>query len=167
MCFFYRWENGFEFYQLETGKQEAFGLTFTVYPIKTMTALCYKLDFLESPCNGQCLTISSTNLRGEDKLDGISWYVAANNTWQGIIQGHWPYENIPLKFYGELKQKQKYDYNEIRLKEHKWNYLNGYPSFEKCCNEVTKYDDSDGQNCNSIFDPNSSNYKKGYIFKPN
>ena len=115
----------------ETGKQEAFGLTFTVYPIKTMTALCYKLDFLESPCNGsQVLTISSTNLTGDDKLDGINWYVAANNTWQGIIQGHWPYENIPMKFYGELKEK--YDFNEIKLKEHKWNYLNCYLSFEKC-----------------------------------
>ena len=142
--------------------QEAFGLIIIVQPVQTMTALCYKLEFKQILYHGQGLTISSPNNLGVNSLEGINWHVAANNTWQGIIQGQWPYENIPLKFYGELKEK--YDYNEIKLKEHKWNYLNGYPTFEKCFNEDTKYDASDGQNCNSIFDPNSSNYKKGYIF---
>ena len=151
-------------HQLKTGTQEAFGMTIIVHPVQTMTALCYKLEFDQILNHGQGLTISSPNNLGVNSLKGINWHVAANNTWQGIIQGHWPYENIPLKFYGVLKEK--YDYNDIKLKEHKWNYINGYPSFEKCCNEDTKYDDSDGQNCNSIFDPNSSKYEKRYLTKP-
>ena len=96
-------------------------------------------------------------------LKGINWHVAANNTWQGIISGQWPYDNIPSKFNGNLKKKN-YSFTDIRLKEHKWNYLNGNTSFEKCFNKVTNSND---QSCHSIFDPNLSKYEKRYLFKPN
>ena len=147
---------------MKTGTQEAFGLIIIVHPVQTMTALCYKLEFKQMPYPGQGLTISSPNNLGVNSLKGINWHVAANNTWQGIISGQWPYGNIPTKFNGKLKKK--YDYVEIRLKEDIWNYLKGYTSFEKCFDEVTN---SINQSCHSIFDPNSSRYEKRYLTKTN
>jgi hypothetical protein len=34
-----------KFQQLKTGEQDAFGMTVIVHPIKTMVALCYKIEF--------------------------------------------------------------------------------------------------------------------------
>ena len=81
---------------LHYGMQEAFGMSINVHPVQTMTALCYKLEFKQILYHGQGLTISSPNNLGVNSLEGINWHITANNTWQGIIQGHWPYENIPL-----------------------------------------------------------------------
>ena len=158
-----RWVNGFNFHPLKNGKQEPFGLPIMVQPIRTMEALCYMLEFEKSPSQGQGLTLSSPTNLGVDNLERMNWYVAAKNTWQGIIPGHWTYDNIPLKFYGELKKKI-FDYNEIRIKEHEWNYIKGSTlSFEKCFDEITGHDDFQDQNCHSIFDPKSFKYEKRYF----
>ena len=76
-----------EFYQLKTGEQDVLGMTVIVHPIKTMAALCYKIEFWQTHCTGLEMTLSSPTNLGVDKLEGIDWYVAANNTWQGIITG--------------------------------------------------------------------------------
>ena len=115
-------------------------------------------------CPGLELTLSSPTNLGVDKLEGMDWYVAANNTWQGIITRRWPYDNIPTKFMGKLKKDL--NYNEIRLKEHEWKYIKGSTSsFEKCFDEIAGHDDFEGQNCHSIFDPNSFKYEKRYLTK--
>ena len=101
---------------MKTGTQEAFGLTIRVHSVQTMTALCYKLEFKQIPYPGQGLTLSSPNNLGVDSLEGINWHVAANNTWQGIISGQWPYDNVPTKFSRKLKEKN-YSYIDIRLKD--------------------------------------------------
>ena len=77
-----------EFQQLKTGEQDVFDMKVIVHPIKTMEALCYKIEFskLKPHCT-LSLTLSSPTNLGVDKLEGIDWYVAANNTWQGIITG--------------------------------------------------------------------------------
>ena len=153
-----------EFQQLKTGEQDVFDMKVIVHPIKTMEALCYKIEFLKlkNHCTGLYLTLSSPTNLGVDKLEGIDWYVAANNTWQGIITGRWPYDNIPTKFSGKLKEDM--DYNEIRLKEHEWKYIKGSTlPFEKCFDEIAGHDDFEDQNCHSIFDPNSIKYEKRYF----
>ena len=151
-----------EFQQLKIGKQEVFGRKVIVQPIRTMAALCYKLEFLETQCTGLDMTLSSPINLGVDNLEGMEWYAAANNTWQGIISGSWPYDNIPTKFSGKLKENM--NYNEIRLKEHEWNYIKGSTlSFEKCFDEITGHDDFQDQNCHSIFDPKSFKYEKRYF----
>ena len=76
-----------EFQRLKTGEQNAFGMTVVVHPIKTMEALCYKIEFWKTPCIGLDFILSSPTDLGVDKLEGLDWYVAANNTWQGIITG--------------------------------------------------------------------------------
>ena len=91
------------------------------------------------------------------RLVGVNIYVAAENTWQGIITGNWPYDNIPLKFEGKLKKN--HDYAVIKIKEHEWNYLKGMDSFEKCTSQYDEDFNYHYPNCQSFFHPNTFKHK--------
>ena len=63
--------------------------TLEVIPIRTMTkGLCYKL----TPSNPlQMNFFIGSSIQGLDKLEKINLMIAANDTWQGIVAGRWPY----------------------------------------------------------------------------
>ena len=64
-------------------------------------------------------------------MDGIYWYIAANNTWAGVITDRWPYNNIPQKLYGKMNPNFD-NYYQITLREDIWKYRNGNKDLRKC-----------------------------------
>ena len=78
----------------------------------------------------------------------MNWYLADKNTWQGVITGHWPYNNIPQKLSGSFK-KDFSNYFPIKLREDVWKYLDGQKDFNQCIlQERQKFGEV---NCDSIF----------------
>ena len=97
--------------------------------------------------------IISTNEKnqGIDKLNGMNWYLAAKNTWQGTITGSWPYNNIPQKLTENFKQNFL-NYILIKVREDIWKYRNGISDFDSCFNQEKNMKEFVVLNCNSIFD---------------
>ena len=99
--------------------------------------------------HGVYLTITTTD-QGIDKLEGINWFVAATNTWQGAIAEDWPYNNIPQKLNGNFKQDFS-NYFPIKLREDVWKYLEEQSDFDDCIAKE-RYDRKSGETqCDSIF----------------
>jgi hypothetical protein len=70
-----------------------------VIPVRTVfQGLCYKLK-LSNPLPLNSVTLNpeyfsfyvSSFSQGIDKLEKINLMIAANNTWQGIVENNWPY----------------------------------------------------------------------------
>ena len=40
--------------------------------------------------------IISSSTSGVDKLERILFYIASDDTWQGVIMNKWPYSNTPM-----------------------------------------------------------------------
>ena len=123
-----------------------------VYPILTFTALCYKVEYITKMTlepHGVYLTITTTD-QGIDKLEGMNWFVAATNTWQGAIAEDWPYNNIPLKLNGNFKQDFS-NYFPIKLREDVWKYLEEQSDFDACIAKEQYEKESGATNCESIF----------------
>ena len=87
----------------------------------------------------------TSSSKAEDKLKKVQLFMAAKNTWQGIIY-EWPYSKVPPFVSGEL-DTESYKLNMIKFKENQWNWRSGKSDFDNCMN-----DDNDGE-CSSIFDP--------------
>ena len=99
-----------------------------------LRALCYKIEYLSNlppEPEGVYLTVSTSSNENIDKLNGMNWYLADKNTWQGVITGHWPYNNIPQKLSGSFK-KDSSNYFPIKLREDIWKYLEGQKDFNQC-----------------------------------
>ena len=79
-------------------------------------------------------------------MEGIKWFAAAKNTWQGVVTENWPYNHIPLKSYGELHPNIS-NYQNIKLKEDLWKFRDGNLDFEACIKE----EEEKNTGCTSIF----------------
>jgi hypothetical protein len=76
---------------LEVGTFVYFGQTIETTPIRTMFALCYKVE-AKSKLGYDTAMIFTVSYQKKtiskiDKLENIKLYVTANNTWQGVIYG--------------------------------------------------------------------------------
>ena len=80
-----------------------------------------------------------------DRLKKVHLFIASENTWQGIIINHWPYDQSPpiisLNFLQNSAAMALIDLSENVFKNRE-----GDTNYTKCFN--TKTDD----NCTSIFD---------------
>ena len=142
-----------DYLELQIGKHPyGSNIMIEVYPILTFTALCYKVEYITKMTlepHGVYLTITTTD-QGIDKLEGINWFVAATNTWQGAIAEDWPYNNIPQKLNGNFKQDFS-NYFPIKLREDVWIYLEEQSDFDSCIAKE-RYDKESGEtHCDSIF----------------
>ena len=133
--------------------------------MRTQAGLCYKLNLskslipigLEVPMNGLSFLMTTSIKQGIDKLTAFKLIIAAENTWQGIIYGRWPYINIPPIISAELIPGITH-FSLIDLAENKWNYISktsnaGKTSFNGCMENDEK------ESCLSIFDARSMNMK--------
>ena len=77
-------------------------------------------------------------------------YVTASNTWQGVIYGTWQNAIKPLKVIGEFSQSSHNMYN-VPIKVTERSFLNSNGNFFECLETENPI----GENCKSIFHPNS------------
>ena len=142
-----------DYLELKIGKHQYAGkITIELYPILTFRALCYKIEYvtqMPKEPHGIYLTFTTSD-QGVNKLQGINWFPAATNTWQGVITEDWPYNNIPLKMNGNFKQDFS-NYFPIKLREDVWKYLEEQSDFFGCIAKE-RYDEGPGEtHCDSIF----------------
>ena len=93
--FYFSYSNSYNVVPLQVGAHNYVdyfnnnGIIETI-PIRTKTrGLCYKLK-LSNPSNYFQLFIGSS-IQSLDKLEKMYLMIAAENTWQGIVGGRWPY----------------------------------------------------------------------------
>jgi hypothetical protein len=142
------------FIDLQVGKHRYKGnITIEMYPILTFRALCYKIEYITKmplePYGGIYLVITTSD-QGNDNLQGINWFIAAKNTWQGAISEDWPYNNIPQKLSGNFKQDFS-NYYPINLREDVWKYLEGQSDIDHCLSQARYDKEFGGSHCDSIF----------------
>ena len=139
---------------METGKNDYFGKEIYVEEIQTLhSGLCYKLELTSKDIipvangveNSFMLRIQCKK-NGTDRLSKVNLMLAANNTWQGISFGYWPYSQNPSDIFGNLKENMIEIIN-VKLEENVWKYQNGKDGFRECLGMENKL------NCSSIFDP--------------
>ena len=120
-----------------------------VTPVRTMmNGLCYKFKLPNSfpRWNGYLqLIFSSSTSSGVDKLERLYFYVASDNTWQGVIMNNWPYSKTPL-FVNGVFSTETVSSIWVELDENVWKYREGISDFDECMDHQSKQ-------CISIFDP--------------
>ena len=72
--------------------------------------------------------------------------IAADNTWQGIIEQTWPYGNIPNVISRKFVPKSLIQIS-VKIDENVYKRRNGMVDFDECFNEQPS------SQCVSIFDP--------------
>ena len=88
----------------------------------------------------------SNKKSGSDRLSKVYLMLAAQNTWQGISFGNWPYSKNPPIAIGNLKEDM-FDITSIKLEENVWKYQTGWNTISECLEAENEL------NCASIFDP--------------
>ena len=139
---------------LKTGSNEYFGEEIYVEEIRTLhSGLCYKLELPSNniiPVARGAETAFVVQIRskknGLEKLLKVKLLLAANNTWQGISFGNWPYSKIPPVVLGNLNENM-IEMIGVKLEENDWKYQTGWDGFRGCLETDKKL------NCTSIFDP--------------
>ena len=101
-------------------------------------------SLLSSDKSLQLVIGSSTS--GLDKLEKLNFYIASDNTWQGVIMNKWPYSNTPMLVSGVFST-ETFSSVIVELDENIWKYRKGLSDFDECMN------DQPMQKCISIFDP--------------
>ena len=91
------------------------------------------------------LVVSSSTSSGVDKLENLDFYIASDNTWQGVVIDDWPYSKIPYVVRGAFSTETTTSIY-VELEENIWKYREGISDFDECMN------DQPMQNCKSIFD---------------
>ena len=153
----------FEPLKLKVGTHEYFGQTIKTTPIRTTFAVCYRVESKsEFVSNTGMLFVVYDQWRKVyddkiDKLKSIKLYVAANNTWQGIIYGRWPNTKNPLKVIGKFLENSFNLYN-VPIEVTERSHLKGYGNYSECIDQ----NESIGQSCKSIFHPNSYKYENRF-----
>ena len=99
--------------------------------------------------SGSLKLIISSSTSGVDKLERILFYIASDDTWQGVIINDWPYSNTPLLVMGVFSTEIT-SLISVDLGQNIWKYRKGISDFNECMN--TMYDQP-MQECISIFDP--------------
>ena len=78
---------------LKIGTHDYFGETINTVPIRTTSALCYKVESTSKFDRATSLIINVVDLNRkkpkekDNFLESIQMYVTASNTWQGVIYG--------------------------------------------------------------------------------
>ena len=90
--------------------------------------------------------VMSSSSSGVDKLENLLFYIASDNTWQGVIINDWPYSNTPLLVRGVFSTETTSSIS-INFDENIWKYREGMSDFDECMNDQPLKD------CTSIFDP--------------
>ena len=143
---------------MEVGTFVYFGQTIETTPIRTMFALCYKVES-KSKLGYDTAMIFTVSYQKKtiskiDKLENIKLYVTANNTWQGVIYRSWPNTKNPLKVIGKFSGgTHNFYYVPIEVTER--SHLKGNGNYSQCIDQHK----SIGQSCKSIFHPNSYKYE--------
>ena len=119
--------------------------------IKTMfNGLCYKLNFsmpLPTSFNtAGMIFVSNQN----QELKKIKLMIAAENTWQGIIEQTWPYGNIP-HIIGRSFSDNKFIQMSVKIDENLHKNRHGKTDFDEC------FEAQPSSLCLSIFDPRPNN----------
>ena len=152
---------------LKIGTNNHLGQTIEVLPIRTTSALCYKVESMSKFNTATSLIISVWDLnrkksteRVADNIENIQMYVAAHNTWQGVIYGSWHDTNKPLKVIGELSENT-YNLIQVPIKVTERSHLKGNSNFSECLERRKPT----GECCKSMFNPNSYNEDSRFVIK--
>jgi hypothetical protein len=94
----------------------------------------------------------------DDKLESIKLYVAALNTWQGVIYGAWLNTKNPLKVAGKFSTDSHNMYH-VLIEVTEISHLMGKGNFSDCIYKR----ESVGQKCISIFHPESYKYENKFV----
>ena len=134
---------------LQIGSHNYFNSIIKVAPVRTvMDGLCYRFklpnSLLSSHKPSQLVIGSSTS--GVDRLEKLHFYIASDNTWQGVIMNKWPYSKTPMLVSG-IFSTESISAAFVELDENIWKYRKGMSDFDECMN------DQPLQECISIFDP--------------
>ena len=147
-----------DFRSLKVGTHEYFGQTIETTPIRTTFASCYKVESRSKLGYDTAMIFfvhDKTKKISNDTLEGIKLYVAANNTWQGVIYGAWPNTKNPLKVVGKFSRDGEHNIYYVPIEETERSHLKGIDDYSQCIDQK----DSIGQSCKSIFHPNSYKYE--------
>ena len=144
---------------LKIGTHEYFGQTIETTPIRTTFASCYKVESKSKfGYDTAMMFFVKYRTTTNDTLESIKLYVAANNTWQGVIYGAWPTKN-PLRITGKIGRDSLNSYfMPIEVTER--SHLKGNGNYSQCIDEK----ESIGLSCKSIFHPNSYKYENKFVF---
>ena len=131
---------------MKIGRQEYLGGLLDVETINTMyNGLCFKMNFSNplptSFQNAFTLIISSK----DQDLKKIQLTIAADNTWQGIIEQTWPYNNIPIVISKTFSPGYLIQ-TSVKIHENLYKNRNGIVDFDECFNDRLT------PQCLSIFD---------------
>ena len=123
-----------------------------VYPIPTPYAVCIKIEYLFKMKSTVRTIYGDVKINQKiDKLEEFDVFVAAENTWQGIVYNNWPYSQIPLKVYAKVPKPGMGKQLNFKIQESVWKHLIGEDKTEDCLQELTKIT----ANCTSLFHPYS------------
>ena len=149
---------------LKVGTHEYFGQTIETTPIRTTFALCYKVKSKSKFDDDTALMFWVSDQVGKktndkiDKFKSIKLYVAANNTWQGVIYGKWPNTKNPQKVIGTFSTNSHNSYF-VPVEVTERSHLRGNGNYSQCIDQ----NESVGQSCKSIFHPNSYKYENKFV----
>ena len=153
-----------DFRSLKVGTHEYFGQTIETTPIRTTFALCYKVESKSKFDDDTALMFWVSDQVGKktndkiDKFKSIKLYVAANNTWQGVIYGKWPNTKNPQKVIGTFSTNSHNSYF-VPVEVTERSHLRGNGNYSQCIDQK----ESVGQSCKSIFHPNSYKYENKFV----
>ena len=152
---------------LKIGTNNHLGQTIEVLPIRTTSALCYKVESMSkfNPATSLIFSVWDLNRKKStervlDNIENIQMYVAARNTWQGVIYGSWQNTNKPLKVIGELSDNT-YNLIQVPIKVTERSHLKGNGNFSECLERGKPT----GESCKSMFYPNSYNEDSRFVLK--
>ena len=100
---------------------------------------------------GTLTLVMSSSTSSVDKLENLLFYIASDNTWQGVIINDWPYSNTPLLVKGVFSTETTSSIS-VDLDENIWKYREGMSDFDECMS------DQPIKECISIFDPRPNRY---------
>ena len=126
------------------------GVTLEVRPIKTiLNGLCYKFMFENHLPKNFNESLKFLITRYNKNLKKIQLTIAAENTWQGIIEQRWPYSYIPHVITKKFHPESLHQIS-VNIEENIYKYRNGMLDFDEC------FKHQQASQCASIFDPRLS-----------
>ena len=149
---------------MKVGTHEYFGQTIETTLIRTTAASCYKVESKSKFDDDTALMFWVSDQVGKktndkiDKFKSIKLYVAANNTWQGVIYGKWPNTKNPQKVIGTFSTNSHNSYF-VPVEVTERSHLRGNGNYSQCIDQ----NESVGQSCKSIFHPNSYKYENKFV----
>ena len=152
---------------LKEGTYEYFGQTIETTPIRTTSGLCYKVESkatkFEYATSFLFIVVDINGKKDQvDKLKKMNLYVAATNTWQGVVYGSWANTKNPLNIIGDFNDGLANSINIyfVPIEVTEWTYMNGHGNYSQCLEEQELISKS----CKSIFHPKSFKFESRLVF---